>query len=592
MTVVPKKTTRRLAAKSAAAAVALCLATGAGGAYAYWATVGAGSGAATNGTMKTVSVEALVAGDGTQNALVPGGTADVAVRAFNPNDFAVQVYAIRGNGPRRRGVPPRLHHHRGDVCGPRRPTCARSYYPGELLRAHNLARSGCNVACIIVRLPGCNLQPARHLGGPEMIRPNQAPQPIESGHWNQPRRRKLAQIAGVLAAAVVISWGGPAANAFWQTLGSNAGTARADSIPAVAAPGASVSGGSASITWKQGTTAGGRPVAGYTVARYSAATGGTKVAAGGGCAGTLTALTCNETSLPGGTWYYTVTPVLGAWAGTESARSGGVAGDSTPPVAPTITVPAVVNIANAFSVPVRVTAEAGSSVKITLGITPLGQATQTVSQTLIADGTVQTVYFDLSIYGDGSISYAAVATDAAGNASVAGTANSTKDTLEPTATVTLSNVGKNNTVGTVESGDTVSIKYSKPMDLKSICSTWVTGQQPAEMSTNGDIVVTITGTDLAVSRTGSGCALNIGTVSLGAIYATSGSLTFQGNGNNASKISWNNTTQTLTISLGGRTGNAKPSVAASSPSVAPPTGVTDVNGNQAVGAAPASPSGF
>jgi hypothetical protein len=98
MTVVPKKTTRRLAAKSAAAAVALCLATGAGGAYAYWATVGAGSGAATNGTMKTVSIEALVAGDGTQNALVPGGTADVAVRAFNPNDFAVQVYAIRGNG--------------------------------------------------------------------------------------------------------------------------------------------------------------------------------------------------------------------------------------------------------------------------------------------------------------------------------------------------------------------------------------------------------------------------------------------------------------------------------------------------------------
>jgi hypothetical protein len=425
-----------------------------------------------------------------------------------------------------------------------------------------------------------------------MIRPNQAPQPTEPGYRDQPRRRKLTRIAGVLAAAVLISWGGPAANAFWQTLGSNAGAARADSIPAVAAPGASVSSGSASVTWKQGTTAEGRPVAGYTVARYSSAAGGTKVAAGGACAGTLTALTCNETSLPAGTWYYTVTPVLGAWAGIESGRSGGVAGDSTPPVAPTITVPGVVNIANASGVPVKVTAEAGSSVKITLSITPLGQATQTVSQTLTADGTVQTVYFDLSTYGDGSVSYAAVATDAAGNASAAGAATSTKDTLAPTATVTLSNVGKNNAAGTVEPGDTVSIKYSKPMDLKSICSTWVTGQQPAEMSTNGDIVVTITGTDLAVSRTASGCALNIGKVSLGAIYATSGSLTFEGNGNNASKISWNTTTQTLTISLGGRTGNAKPGVAASSPSVAPPTGVTDVNGNQAVGATPASLSGF
>lgn len=98
MTFTPKKTSRRLAAKSAAAAAALCLATGAGGAYAYWAAVGAGSGTATNGTMQTVAVVAFVAGDGTQNSLVPGGTADVAVRAFNPNSFPVSVHAIRGSG--------------------------------------------------------------------------------------------------------------------------------------------------------------------------------------------------------------------------------------------------------------------------------------------------------------------------------------------------------------------------------------------------------------------------------------------------------------------------------------------------------------
>jgi len=99
MTTTPKQPSRRLAARSAAATVALCLATGAGGAYAYWATIGSGSGAATNGTMATVTVEALVAGDSPQSTLVPGGTADVAVRAFNPNGFAVQVYAISGNGP-------------------------------------------------------------------------------------------------------------------------------------------------------------------------------------------------------------------------------------------------------------------------------------------------------------------------------------------------------------------------------------------------------------------------------------------------------------------------------------------------------------
>jgi hypothetical protein len=99
MTPKHKKASRRLAAKTAAATITLCLVTGVGGAYAYWATVGAGSGAATNGTMATVSVEALAAGDSLRNTLVPGGTADVAVRALNPNSFPVQVYAIRGSGP-------------------------------------------------------------------------------------------------------------------------------------------------------------------------------------------------------------------------------------------------------------------------------------------------------------------------------------------------------------------------------------------------------------------------------------------------------------------------------------------------------------
>jgi hypothetical protein len=99
MTPKHKKTTpRRLVARTAAATITLCLATGVGGAYAYWATVGAGSGAATNGTMAAISVEAYVSAGSPQGTLVPGGTVDVAVRALNPNSFPVQVYAIRGNG--------------------------------------------------------------------------------------------------------------------------------------------------------------------------------------------------------------------------------------------------------------------------------------------------------------------------------------------------------------------------------------------------------------------------------------------------------------------------------------------------------------
>lgn len=421
-----------------------------------------------------------------------------------------------------------------------------------------------------------------------MSRSSQTPQPAEPNQHVKSGPRRHARIAGAMAAALVMTWGGPAANAFWQTMSSNAGAARADSIPAVAAPAASVAAGAATVSWSQGTTAAGRPVAGYTVARYSAAAGGTKVAAGGGCAGTVTALTCNEAALPAGTWYYIVTPVLGAWAGVESARSGGVNGDSTAPAAPTISAPAVVNIANAASVPVSGTAEAGSSV--TISVTGAGTA-HTASQTITANtaGQWTAANFNLTTFPDGIVTYTAVAADIAGNASAPGTASSTKDTVAPTAKVILVNKG---TAGTAEKGDVVNIQFSEPMDLPSICSSWVNGQQPAEMSANGDIVVTINGTDLNVTRTKPGCALNIGTVSLGASYANSGSLTFQGSGGNASKITWSSSSQTLTITLGQRGGSARNGVAETSPTVVPPTGVKDLNGNQAVGAPPLVPSQF
>lgn len=85
-------------ARTTAATVALCILGGAGTAYAYWATTGVGSGSATTGTMQTVTVDALVAGDTLQTSLVPGGTADVILRATNPNSHAVTVYGIAANG--------------------------------------------------------------------------------------------------------------------------------------------------------------------------------------------------------------------------------------------------------------------------------------------------------------------------------------------------------------------------------------------------------------------------------------------------------------------------------------------------------------
>ncbi|MFK0042001.1 hypothetical protein ACIQTW_19375 [Paenarthrobacter sp. NPDC090517] len=86
-------------ARTAAATVALCILGGVGTAYAYWASTGAGSGSATNGTLQTVTVDALVPGDTLQTSLVPGGTADVILRAYNPNPHAVTIYGFTLNGP-------------------------------------------------------------------------------------------------------------------------------------------------------------------------------------------------------------------------------------------------------------------------------------------------------------------------------------------------------------------------------------------------------------------------------------------------------------------------------------------------------------
>ncbi|QHK20424.1 hypothetical protein GU243_12545 [Pseudarthrobacter psychrotolerans] len=85
-----------------------------------------------------------------------------------------------------------------------------------------------------------------------MSRPIQTPP-----HVQLPWARRKARIAGVMAAALVISWGAPAANAYWQTLGGNPGTAKSDSILAIVAPTATATAGSASVSWAQGTTAGG-----------------------------------------------------------------------------------------------------------------------------------------------------------------------------------------------------------------------------------------------------------------------------------------------------------------------------------------------
>jgi hypothetical protein len=85
------------------------------------------------------------------------------------------------------------------------------------------------------------------------------------GAWN----RALVIVLGIH----LVSWGGPAATAFWSSVNSGFGAAKADAVAQGAKPTVAVSGSSVTVTWAASTTAAGRPVTGYSIARYPVADG-------------------------------------------------------------------------------------------------------------------------------------------------------------------------------------------------------------------------------------------------------------------------------------------------------------------------------
>jgi hypothetical protein len=135
---------------------------------------------------------------------------------------------------------------------------------------------------------------------------------------------RVGLLALVTAAAVAILAAGGAAWAYWSAQAGNVPVSSyADSVGSGSQPTVSASGTSVTLSWTATTTAAGRGVQGYLVNRYAAATGGTATAAAAGtCAAVpVTTVSCTESNVPTGTWYYTVTPVLSAWRGAQSARS-------------------------------------------------------------------------------------------------------------------------------------------------------------------------------------------------------------------------------------------------------------------------------
>jgi hypothetical protein len=270
--------------------------------------------------------------------------------------------------------------------------------------------------------------------------------------------------------------------------------------------------------------------------------------------------------------------MLSLWQGTESLRSTGSVVDATAPGAPVVTAPAYVTAGNVSNVPVSGTAEANSTVVLT--VTDVGAA-HTVTQTRTANGSGawSATTLNLTTFNAGTITYSARATDAAGNTGVAGTATSVKDTTVPTVTnVQLSNGGS--LVGRIERGDKVTLTFSEALDASKMCSAWADDTITQTLNDDNQVTVSVTSADiLSVSATG--CStLKLGNVDLGSNY-TSQTLTYRGSSTNASVLEWNPAAKTITITLGALvSGNPISSTqSADNAAFTPTSGLTDIAGN-------------
>lgn len=124
----------------------------------------------------------------------------------------------------------------------------------------------------------------------------------------------------VLAAAAASLLFAGTAVASWNANGSGHGYSGARTLGSPAAPTVSASGRQVTVNWSAPST--GAPSTGYVVKRYDDSNNQATI--GSGCSGTVTGTSCTETSVPTGTWTYTVTAARGNWRGTESPKSGSV----------------------------------------------------------------------------------------------------------------------------------------------------------------------------------------------------------------------------------------------------------------------------
>ena len=142
-----------------------------------------------------------------------------------------------------------------------------------------------------------------------------------------PVKKNLATVVAAVALTLVAA----TAWAYWSagSVPGGNGAGAASSVNQGATPTANAVGTTVTVSWTATTLASGQAVGGYLVKRYDSSTDVLQTILSA-CTGTIAALSCVESSVPVGSWKYTVTPKIGTnWVGPESSESGTVT--VTPP---------------------------------------------------------------------------------------------------------------------------------------------------------------------------------------------------------------------------------------------------------------------
>jgi hypothetical protein len=142
-------------------------------------------------------------------------------------------------------------------------------------------------------------------------------------------RRRLYISLGIVATALA---GGTAAWAFWTTVGAGNGSAVIGTLNPPTNVTAAVAGSTVHVAWTGSTLSSGQAASGYYVTRVRNSDSSTAAACGTSPAAPTSAVSCDDLSVPDGTFSYRVTSVSGSWTATSAPSNNvTVAGDTTPP---------------------------------------------------------------------------------------------------------------------------------------------------------------------------------------------------------------------------------------------------------------------